>query len=186
MEMDERTKRELEELKQLRKHLQLQQEIPQKIAQAETAMARSDSRWEQSIIQKARTQALKEMPMEKPVKKATDNEAKVDQEINRRIRDQWSKKNDAHTRFYIFVKVVAVIVSVVILLGIHGYMCWLVYNQSYPEFAPAFTLHPNYYEDIATDQFSYMIFAVGQLIISLGINGVLCYALTKLGGSKKV
>ena len=184
--MEERTKRELEELKQLRKHLQLQQELPKKISQAEAAMARSEARWEQSIIQKAKAQALKEMPMEKPVKKATDNEAKVDQEINGRIIDQWRKKDAAHMGFYIFLKVVAVIVSVVILLGFHGYIGWLVYNQSYPEFAPAFTLHPNFYEDIATDQYSYMMFAVGQLIISLGINGVLCYLLTKLGGSKKV
>lgn len=182
--MDERTQRELEELKKLRQHLQLQQELPQKIERAESAMKQSASRWESTMERKAKTQAQNELSAKKPNKKPTDHEEKVGREIRERIHREWSKKDDAHTGFYVFLKVFAVIVSVVILLGFHGYMGWQVYNQNYPEFLPAFTLHPNYYEDIATSQYIYMMFAVGQLIISLGINGVLCYAVNQLGGKK--
>lgn len=182
--MDERTQRELEELKLLRKHLQLQQELPQKIEQAESAMKRSASRWESAMERKAKMQAQNELSGKKPVKKPTDHEEKVGREIREKIHREWSKKDDAHTGFYVFLKVVAVIVSIVILLGAHGYMGWQVYQQNFPEFLPTFTLHPNFYEDIETSQPIYNMFAVGQLIISLGINGVLCYAVNQIGGKK--
>lgn len=183
--MDSRTQRELAELKELRYHLQRQKELPQKIEQAESAMKRSASQWESAMERKAKMQAQNELSGEKPVKKPTDHEEKVGREIREKIHREWSKKDDIHTGVYNFLKVTAVIVSIVILLGIHGYMGWQVYNQNYPEFLPSFTLHPNYYEDIATSQYNYNMFAVGQVIISLGINGVLCYAVNQFGGKKK-
>lgn len=182
--MDVRTQRELEELKILRKHLQLQQELPLKIEQAESGMKQSASRWESTMERRAKTQAQNEMSVKKPVKKPTNHEETVGREIREKIHREWSKKADFHTGFYIFLKVIAVIVSVVIILAVHGYMGWQVYNQNYPEFLPAFTLHPNFYEDIATSQYNYNMFAVGQLIVSLGINGVLCYAVNQIGGKK--
>ncbi len=177
--MDDRTLRELDELKKLRQNLQLQRDLPKRIEETEAALKQSEAAWEASIKRQADAQAQKAMTMQKPTPKATNNEKTVNREIDRTIEQEWRWKKTSYNRFSDSLKKILMAVSVGIILCAHVYIAWQVYQQISPVFTPSFTLHPNYYEDIATDQSLYLLFAIGQLIISACLNGALCVFINK-------
>lgn len=181
--MDQKTQRELEELKQLRKHLQLQQDLPQKIKADKTAWDKSVDRWENDMKQKAWKQAQNEMSYKMPGRKPTDHAETVHAEIRRKIDNEWARKEKVHKTIKSILRVVSVIVAILIVLGVHWYIGTQVFGPDFnPEYASLMKMIPNIESDDAFDHETFTMLAIGQFFVIAAINGFLCFALNAFGG----
>lgn len=183
--MDEKTRRELAELKELRYHLQRQQELPAKIKSMKDGLDRSASAWQRNIEAQAKKQAQNEMTYEMPAMKETDHSKKVSDEIQRKISEEWSRKESVHTAIMATVRVIAVIVAILIVVGIHWHMGLQVFSEDFnPEYMSLMKMIPDIESDDAFDAETFTMLAIGQFVVIAALNSILCFVLNAAGGEK--
>ena len=183
--MDERTQRELAELKELRRHLQLQRELPEKIKSNKKAWDKSIAQWESAMKQQAWKQALDEMPFKMSDRKPTHHAQIVTEEIQQKIHDEYDRKEKVHKTIMATVRVIAVIVSILIVVGVHWYLGLQVFDSNFdPEYMSLMKMIPNINSDDAFDPETFTMLAIGQFIAIAAINSILCFVLNLAGGEK--
>lgn len=181
--MDQRTQRELEELKHLRKHLQLQQDLPKKIKSDKSAWDKSVDQWENNMKQQAWKQAQAEMTFKMPGRKPTDHAERVSAEIRQKIDDEWARKEKVHKGVKSVLRVISVIVAILVVLGIHWYIGTQVFDPDFnSDYASLMKMIPGIESDDAFDQETFTMLAIGQFFVIAAINGFLCFALCAFGG----